>query len=66
MPKLTDANDLFGKKIADLAELMLEGDIADEYDCQFIDNMIERFEKGWNFTDNQIAYVNTLHEKYYV
>lgn len=66
MPKLQDANDVFGKKIADLAELMLEGDITNEWECEFIESMIDRFEKGYNFTDNQIEKVNELHEKHYV
>lgn len=66
MPILSEANDIFGKKLCDLAELMLEGDIQNEWECQFISDMVDRFEKGWNFTDPQVDKVNELHDKHYI
>lgn len=65
MPQLKDANDVFGKKLCDLAELMLDGLITSEWEAQFIEDMVDRFEKGYNFTDSQVEKVNELHDKHY-
>jgi hypothetical protein len=60
-PSFDDPNVVFGKKLSALVDVE---DEMDEYENEFLGNMVDRFEKGFNFTDNQIEFVNKLCEKY--
>lgn len=66
MPLVFDENDEFGRKLSNLIELVLEGDIESDWEVEFLSAMVDRFEKGWNFSDNMVNKVNELHDKYYV
>ena len=66
MPIIHDDNDKFGRKLSDLIDLVLEGDITHYWEVEFIEAMVDRFEKGHNFTDNMVFKVNELHDKHYV
>jgi len=60
-----DPNDALGKKIADLVELLLEGEIQSAWEEDFIYSMVDRFEKGYNFTVAQVEKIDELHGRHY-
>ena len=66
MPIVYDENDNFGRKLSDLIDLVLEGEITHYWEVEFLSAMVDRFEKGYNFTDNMVDKVNELHHKHYV
>lgn len=60
-PTYEDPNTAFGQKLVALVE---EEENMTEYEHQFLEDMVDKFEKGSNFTDPQIELVNKLYEKY--
>lgn len=60
-PDYEDANEAFGKKLVALVE---SEDEFDDWEYDFLGHMVDKFEKGENFSDNQIAIINRMFEKY--
>lgn len=58
-----DPNSIFGQKLSELTDIALAGDCSD-WEFDFINNMVDRFEKGLNFTDKQVEMVNELYEQH--
>jgi len=56
-----DANTGFGEKLSELVDYE---DEMSEWEYDFIGSMVDKFEKGENFTDNQVEKVNQLYDKY--
>jgi len=59
-----DPNAVLEYELSELVTVALNGDVADEYDYDFIMNMSERFSKGTSFSDNQVEFTHTLYARY--
>ncbi len=59
-----DPNRIFGYKLSALADAVLDGDGISTWEFDFVIEMIDRFEKGLNFSDKQVEKVNELYDKH--
>ena len=48
-----------------LQELVNEGEIGNDWEVDFIASVVERFEKGYNFSDRQLDKIDEIHGRYY-
>lgn len=60
-PKYEDPNTIFGEKLSALVDE--EGELS-EWETDFLGHMVDKFEKGENFSDSQIEQVNRMYDKY--
>lgn len=60
-PTYEDPNTAFGERLSELVDCE---DEMNEWENEFLGHMVDKFEKGENFSDPQIETINKMYETY--
>lgn len=57
-------NEELEDQLKELQAAALDGAVQNKWEFEFIESVVERFEKGISFTERQLEVVQDLYEKY--